>query len=186
MAKKKSDGKVDRTQIYVALIGVIGTIVVTLITVLANRPAATTPTATPETNETSATPTEPASQNSGLCLENYFADVDAANRVALQLGVSQRITFKKDAVYGAQLLDGSRMLGEMKFTGDGNSKSFKIISVVDARCAPIFDFGNLDRPIANNTVADWENLGITLDAQEYRMRMGWYSGNQIEVIFTEN
>lgn len=181
MAKKKSDGKVDRTQIYVALIGVIGTITVALITVFANRPA--TPTAS---TETAVSSTQPASQNGGLCLEDYLADVEASNRIVLQMGVSQRIESKKDAVYGAQLLDGSTVLGEFKFTGESNSKSFKVISVINANCSPVFDFGNLDRPTANDALSDWENLGITFDAQKYRVRMGWYSGNQIELIFTEN
>jgi hypothetical protein len=199
MAKKKSEEKpVDRTQIYVAIIGVFGTIAVALITVLANRPSASAP--TPTTNVTSIatnasgqgtaqggpTNTPFVSPNGGLCLEDYFSAVTAENRQDLQAGISTRFTAKKDGVFGIRLFENGKVIGELQFTGEANTKSFKVVSVIDASCSPVFDFGNLDRPTAKGAIANWENLGLPFSSGMYRLRMGWYTGSQIELMFSSN
>ncbi len=181
MAKKKSESKVDRTQIYVALIGLIGTIVVALIAAYANKPASNTPVPATATAATAVTP-----QNGGLCLEDYFSSINADNRLDLDLGVSTRISVKKDDVFGLRLFDGKRLLAELQFTATSNTKSFKVVSVIDGNCTQVFDYGNLDRPDAKGAIENWENLGLSLPDGKYRIRMGWYSGNQIELLFASN
>ena len=177
MAAKKASGKpVDRTQIYVALIGVIGTVVVALITVYANKSAGSVPTPT-TTAGISITASADAStnststpQNRGVCLEDYFAKVTADNRLDLEAGISTRISAKKDAVYGVRFLDGGKLLGELQFTAAANTKSFKVVSVMDGGCSQVFDYGNLDRPDAKSALNNWENLGLSLPDGKYRMR----------------
>jgi hypothetical protein len=188
MSRKKAGEKpLDRTQIYVALIGVIGTIIVTLITVLANRPAAAPaePTAEPETAEASPA-SQGNSQSSGTCLEDYFGDVPLENRFDLTSGVSTRVSAKQDGVFGIRLFDDGNLLGEIILTGANNTKSFQVVSVIDAGCEQIFEYENLDRPDAKGSLADWENLGMTFAASDYRLRVGWYSGNQVELNFSQN
>lgn len=197
MTKKRTSTKpVDRTQIYVAIIGVVGTIVVALITVLANKPGDTPASQIPATAtalSSSATdslqtdtPPSPQVQNGGLCLEDYLKNISAGNRVDLEPGISKRIATNKEGLYGVRLFDGGKLLGEMQFTGSTNSKSFQVISMIDANCSQIFGYANLDRPAAKGAISDWENLGIPLVAGNYRLRMGWYSGNQISLVFSSN
>lgn len=204
MAKKKSNGSgekpkpIDRTQVIVAIIGLIGTVAVALIAVMANKTTETPPTqngnqsstSAPATDQKTATPepaaTEPSTQNGGMCLEEYFSNVPAENRVDLYTGISSRISSNKDAVYGVRLFEGNTILGEIQFTGATNSKSFQVVSLIDANCRQIFNYGNLDRPSAKGAIGNWENLGLPFATGNYRIRMGWYSGNEIELIFAAN
>lgn len=194
MVKKKASAKpVDRTQIFVAIIGVVGTIIVALITVLSNRSAERPTPLTIEatyavidtTNPTQNSAT-PIIQSGGLCLEDYLKNISAGNRIDLDAGISTVLTANKEGLYGLRLFDGGKLLGEMQFTGSTNSKSFQVISMIDANCSQIFEYGNLDRPTVKGAIDDWENLGIPFDAGNYRLRMGWYSGNQISLIFSRN
>ena len=179
---QKNPGGIDKTQVWVAVIGVIGTIVVTIITLYANQPGTGTPTPDTPTN----TPITVVQQNGGLCLEEYFSNVTAENRQDVNVGSSITLSSKKDAVYGVRLFDNGKLLGEMQFTGTSNSKSFNIVSVIDANCSQVFDYRNIDRPDANNTLENLENLGLNFTEGSYRVRMGWPSGNQIELLFSNN
>jgi hypothetical protein len=194
MVKKKTSAKpVDRTQIYVAIIGVVGTIIVALITVLSNKPVERP---TPQTVEATSAVTDtttpaqnistPIPQSGGLCLEDYLKNISAGSRIDLDAGISTVITTSKEGLYGIRLFDGGKLLGEMQFTGSTNSKSFQVVSMIDANCLQIFEYGNLDRPTAKGAIGNWENLGIPFDGGNYRLRMGWYSGNQISLIFSSN
>ena len=179
MAKKKSGG-IDKTQLWVAIIGVIGTIAVTLITTYAGKNGNKTPAPT-EIPAASSTDTPSAPQSGGLCLEDYFSNVSAENRHDLQVGETANLSAKKDAVYGVRLFEGTGLLGEILFTGTSNTKSFNIVSIIDATCSQVFGFENLDSPGSNNAIGNSENLGATFFGADYRLRMEWTSGNQIEL-----
>jgi hypothetical protein len=197
MAKKKASSKeqeekpkpIDRTPIIVAIIGLVGTITVTLITVFANRPAETrsSPGGVDESGVIPAVlESSSASSADGSCLDDYFAAVPAEHRLDLQAGISTRIPDSTDGLYGIRFFENGSFLGGMQFMGTSDASSFSVISVIDAGCAPVDEFGNLERPSANGVIGNWENLGLTLSAQNYRLRMGWYSGDQIELIFQED
>lgn len=203
MAKKKQNTKpavqeekpkpIDRTQVIVAIIGLIGTITVALIALLANKSAEPAPnthaetfTVLPNTAEVNMPVTSTSEVVGGLCLEEYFSNIAAQNRLDLDAGVSTRISTSRDGSYGIRFFDNGKLLGEMKFTGATNTKSFHVVSLIDVNCQQIFSYGNLDRPTAKGTIGDWENLGLSFTAGNYRLRMGWYGGNQISLNFSSN
>jgi len=185
MTKKKSRG-IDKTQIWVAVIGVIGTIAVTLITTFASQSDAETPVPTEPQSVSTSTAAPTTLPGGNLCLEDYFSSVSASNRYDLQVGETAILSAKKDAVYGVRLFEGVNLLGEIIFTGASNTKSFSIVSIIDSNCSQVFGYGNLDQPGANNSIGDSENLGVAFFGTNYRLRMEWSSGNQVELKFSKN
>ena len=185
MTKKKSGG-IDKTQVWVAVIGVIGTIAVTLITTFANQSGVETPAPTESQSVSGSTATPTTLSGGNLCLEEYFSNVSAGNRYDLQVGETAVVSAKKDAVYGVRLFEGVNLLGEILFTGTSNTKSFNIVSIIDSNCSQVFGYVNLDQPSANNIIGDSENLGAAFFGTNYRLRMEWSSGNQIELKFSRN
>ncbi|MEN9563958.1 MAG: hypothetical protein RIR73_2202, partial [Chloroflexota bacterium] len=177
---------IDRTPIIVAIIGLVGTITVTLITVFANRPPQT-PSSLSDENESGIISDIPeaslASSADSSCLEKYFSSVPFEYQVDIQTGISTRISSSTEGTYGVRLFENGGLLGGLQFTGVSGTNSFNVISVIDTYCKPVDKFGNLERTNANNVIGNWENLGITFATQNYRLRMGWYGENQIELIF---
>lgn len=199
MAKKKTSPKekeqeekpkpLDRTQIIVAIIGLIGTIIVASVTFLANRSTDSAPPGGTVTREngvvTSAVDAPASSPNDGACFGGYFASVPSQNQADLQAGVAKRIS-GNDGIYGVRLFDSAELLGGMIFVGTASTESFSATSVVDETCSPVTDFWNLNRPNANGAIGNWEYLGMWFSEGNYRMRMGWYGSSEIELLFAAN
>lgn len=194
MAKKKTTSKepdekpkpIDRTQIIVAMIGLIGTLAVALITVFANRPVENPAATTSTIEEVGVTESPTIVQNNETCFDDYFASIPADNRLDLSAGISTRLPDSEDGKYGIRLFDNGVLLGGLQFVGASDTQSFDVISVVDANCTPVSDFGNIERSNAGGAIANWENLGLSITGVEYRLRMGWYGNSQIELVFQED
>lgn len=216
MAKKKvnADKKeaekpkpVDRTQIYVALIGLVGTLAVALIAFWSNKVSEKSP----DNSETNTSPTvvisetdslsteiletqivAPANntQANGNCTDEYLANVPFENRQEMEIGGNIRIQIKDQSdnsigPYAIQLTENGILIGALQFLGFKNTSSFKILSVVDADCAQMNEFGNIDIPSKQASIDNWENLGFRLSSGHYRMRMGLKSGLEIELLFVQ-
>lgn len=198
---KKDEEKskpLDRTQIYVAIIGLTGTIAVALIALLGNKPPeiqaentapATSPAIIRQDLGTSTTGTSQVSnlQSSGGCVGEYFANVAPENQISMEIGANVRIPANDRSEntlgpFGIQLTENGVFIGALQFLGFVNSASFKVTSVVDANCTQTSDFGNLDIPSKQASIDNWGNLGLQFPGGSYRIRMGFF-GVEIELLF---
>ena len=197
---------IDRTQVIVAIIGLVGTLAVAVIALLGSqaqdKPAQNIESTTlqsaeaPSANASTSSPpqaqtTAPVNSNSEECVGEYFANVVPENQNSMEVGIKLYISTDSQSgdtlgPYGVQLTENGAFIGAIQFLGFTNSDSFKVTSVVDSNCAQITDFGNIDIPSRESAIDNWGNLGIHLASGDYRLRMGWYGSNQIELIFQEN
>lgn len=207
---KKEEEKpkpIDRTQIIIALIGLIGTVSVAVLALLNNK----TPEKPVETVEFSTTQVAGApaantplistsqvqntvpsiSQPMDGCVKEYFTNIAPENQNFLEVGADITILINSQnentvGPFGIQFTENGAFIGALQFLGFKNTSSFKITSVVDADCTQITDFGNIDNPPKQTAINNWDSLGFHLTTGNYRLRMGLPGGNQIELNFTSN
>jgi hypothetical protein len=216
MAKKKvNTGKekeekpkpIDRTQIYVALIGLVGTLIVALIAFWSskapekspNNSEATLPltasvskTNSPSTGISKTQIVAPSNntQTNGNCMDKYLTNVPLENQQNMEVGANIRLSVKNqsdDSIgpYAIQLTENGNLIGALQFLGFKNTSSFKILSVIDANCIQTNEFGNIDIPSKQAAIDNWENLGFHISSGHYRLRMGLKSGIEIELFFVK-
>ncbi len=214
MARKKAGSSkkevesakpIDRTQITVALIGLVGTIAVAVIALLGNK----TPEKPAENIETTSsqnadaptindpftiTPQAQIEANPDSiegCVGEYFANVAPENQNSMEVGLKIYMPIKSQSgntfgPFGVQLTENGRFIGAIQFLVFTDSASFKITSVVDSNCTQIADYGNYDVPLKQAAIDNWGNLGFQLTSGKYRLRMGLISSKEIELLFTSN
>ncbi len=178
-ASDKESPSSGRVAIIVAIIGLVGTLGAALITVsgergdrLAPASAATSP-VTPVLSQAAADDTR--------CLEQFFADIDPAGRVALAVGVSQQdIYFPPEALtqptpigpIGLSLTMGLQTVGGLKFIFAPASQTFEILDIVDADCHKVDDAMNLTRSGSGRLLQNWDALGFDLLSGSVTIRFG--------------
>lgn len=196
--KDRSSKKLDPA-ITVALIALVGTLVTALfsspvVTAWMQRtpslPAQTIPTATVSTDSsglTQSSPTSPipvASSSSENCLTQYFADIDSAKQVSIEVGAyAQDFYLSSDELaskeflgpFGVKLTQNGKMIAALTFLFFPHSQLFKLTSIVDSKCQSISEYSNTSNSGDPNAIGNTSDLQFQL--AEIRFALGFqFSG----------
>jgi len=189
MPKEDSD-KTSKTQITVAVIGLIGLVTVALIANVDklwpkpndNRTANANAL---NTNIAVASPTSPSSESSRAtrfpdsCLNQNLSVVpgDRRETVAIEGGEPDIIKGKqsKDGLAAVWLIASNRPVGAITFSPtyvDSENYSFRVEHLLNSKCQET-DYVNIDNPEYRPVLHNWNRIRMTLDSQEYWLRLGY-------------
>ena len=182
--KGRSSRKLDTT-IIVALIALVGTLATALFSspvIIAwiqrtpvppsqtNQPSSAFPNTGETSNPLPIASIPAASGDQEDCLIQFFADIDPAKQVSIEVGaydqdfyISSDELASKDFVgpFGIKLTQNGKMIAALSFLFFPDSQLSKITSIVDSNCQPISDYSNASRGGDPNSIQN-NNLQIQL------------------------
>lgn len=197
---KPRSRKVDTT-IIVALIALIGTLGTALFNSpvilewIRNKPAPTSSSqALLPTNSSESLPAPSLTEGNGDCLTQFFADIDLARQISIEVGVIDQAypilsedLSKKDFIgpIGIKLTQNGRMIAALSFVFFNDSHLFKITSIVDSTCQAITKYSNVDRGGDRNAIQDSDTLKVELIQGSYSLRFIYYGPSDFRFNFQQ-
>jgi hypothetical protein len=153
-------------------------LLISVIAVLVSLVLRSTAPDTPIEGQEESDPTV-VSRSEESCLEQYFVEVAEENRLSAEVGGDTNITFSASLLeddvigpFGVRLTENGQTIGGLQYLVFPASRQFKVTSVVDADCQAMSGFGNLDRPSLENSLENWNSMGIDLPAGSFRLKLG--------------
>ncbi|MEV7520502.1 hypothetical protein [Streptomyces sp. NPDC091371] len=136
------------------------------------QPSGSTPPATSRP-ATSAGPT--------TCHGRLLSDIPEDRRRTLEAGARAQPLLRTDQSktgdFVITLSDGGSAVGAVRMRFLPSGQIFQVVSVTDARCAPVEDFVNEIRPAGDKRVLqNWDTLRIRLADRTYTLRPGSSNG----------
>jgi hypothetical protein len=176
-----------KTQVVVAIIGVIGVIAGGVITnwdkIFPERTAELTARNADEQHP--STPTASGTQDpkdTGIpdCFAHYFSGIARERIGALETGAKDFQIIgphqSKDHPIGIQLRENRQPVGAVRVQFYFENTIFKIESLVDSQCQPVEDYVNKSRGGDKHILQNWDDLQVRLGKAMYTLTLEYDAG----------
>jgi hypothetical protein len=181
--------KPPRTEVIVAiigLIGVLGTAVIANWEKIVRPKPPDGPTSSKIAPVNKLTP-QPSISDPQACLTEFLQSVPNDRITTLENGTyDQQIIGphqSKDEAIALRLEENKEYVGAIKLQFYSNNAMFKIDSVVDSECQPVESFENRSRGGDKHVIQNYDELEIRFKRGVYALRFG-YDAGRINVNFT--
>jgi hypothetical protein len=187
--KKSFSKKVDTT-VIVALIALLGTVATAIFNSpvilewIRNKPVSSAQTELPNNSPKSmpATSVLPLSEGDPGCLQQYFADIDRARQISIEVGVTAQDFYLSSqdgsnqtfiGPFGIRLTQNGKMIGALSFLFFTDSQLFKIISVINSNCQSVADYSNVTRSGDQNAIQNHDAIKVQLTEGLFSLSFGF-------------
>ncbi len=161
-----------------------------------NKPAdPLTERSSPNRNNEQITPDSITTEttNTTDCLDPLFAHIEADRQATIEVGETARNVIIADedrdsteytAPYGLKLTKDGEMIAAFTYKLRAQPVLFKIITIVDAQCAPLETYYIAEKPTGEGVFDDNDHLILTLSESRYSLGFN-FQGKQIRFNFIE-